>query len=341
MECSIIIVTHNSADDIVECVESVLDQSFDREYEVLIADNGSTDGTPDIVRQRFSNRLVDVRVIELGHNYGAGGGGNRALGYANGKFIANLDPDTTVHRDWLRNLHRTIRETGIAAVHSCIFEPYHPEFYGLDREEYPDQRVLFDFTPFGFIDDHVVNAEPVDTLHVPGGAMMIDRSIAEDLDYLFDEEIPFPCDDLELGLRLNARGETVRFSPDAIVYHRQYQKGDFTDVTHLIEKYISYMEGRSNAFYKVLSTDEYVRFLPRLYVGYVLNVRVLRMSPILKSLGYPAAAALGAVAFVKSLLSNRKFREKRRRILSNRRRDMFHELKRLRPDYGTESTLKQ
>ena len=323
MDCSVVIVTYNSAKDIGTCLDSVLDQSFEGSYEVVVADNGSTDGTPDIVRDQYLGRYENVRLLELGHNYGAAGGGNRAFLETEGDYVANLDPDTTVHRDWLHHLHTAIEGTGVAVAHSCIFEPYHPQYAGLEREKYPDHRVVFEFTPFGFVEDHTVTPTPLETLHAPGGAMMIDRSVAEELDYLFDEDIPFPCEDLDLGLRLNALGETVLFVPDAILYHRQDQKQHIEEIRPLVDKYQSYMEGRSTAFYKTMTSDEYLRFLPRLLVGNVLNLRVMRISRLLKLIGYPAAMVLGTIALMKSLLANPQYADKRRAILSQRRKSIY------------------
>lgn len=324
MDCSVVIITYNSEGDIGPCLDSVLDQSFDGRFEVIVVDNGSIDGTRDIVRE-YTGRN-DVHLVELEKNYGAAGGYNRGLPHTTGETIVYLDPDTVVHRDWLRHLYEAVTESDAVAGHSCIFEPYHPEFEPKNREEYPARRNVFELNSLGFVEDHRITPQQFRTFELSGCSMIIERDAVERLEYLFDEEISFPIDDLELGLRLTTLGETVIFVPDSIVYHSQYQKSEITDFGFLLRKYLGTVEGCSNAFFKTMTMGEYVRFLPRFYLGCILKVRVMRVSPVIKLGLYAAAAVIALVAIAKSFVSNRRFVEKRNNIIADRQVNVYRTL---------------
>lgn len=94
---SILLLTWNSRDLVREAVESALAQSR-RADEILVLDNDSRDGTPDLVEALFGSR---VRLLSFPRNYGYGGGFNRGLRIAGGEFVLLLNPDVRLRPDFL------------------------------------------------------------------------------------------------------------------------------------------------------------------------------------------------------------------------------------------------
>ncbi len=92
MQVSIIIVNYNTKDFLKDCLKSVLEQTSDIEYEIIVSDNGSTDGSLDMLVQDFP----EVCVIKNGKNLGFGAANNRALDVAKGKYIFYLNSDTVL-----------------------------------------------------------------------------------------------------------------------------------------------------------------------------------------------------------------------------------------------------
>lgn len=84
---SAIIATYNRADIVGEAIESILGQTY-KNMEVLVVDDGSTDGTHEALR-RFGNRIRVVRQ----ENAGPGAARNRGIEVARGELIAFLDSD--------------------------------------------------------------------------------------------------------------------------------------------------------------------------------------------------------------------------------------------------------
>lgn len=87
VDVSVIIPTYNRAGLVVEAIESVLRQTAPPR-EIIVVDDGSTDGTPDALAS-FGDRIVAVRQ----ENQGVGGARNRALAMASGRYLAFLDSD--------------------------------------------------------------------------------------------------------------------------------------------------------------------------------------------------------------------------------------------------------
>ena len=71
MSVSVVVVSYNVRDHLVRCLEAVVD----RGHEVVVVDNASTDGTPELVRERFPS----VRLVELPENRGFGAGNNAGM----------------------------------------------------------------------------------------------------------------------------------------------------------------------------------------------------------------------------------------------------------------------
>ena len=90
MQLSIIIVNYNTRDFLKTCLNSIFEQTHDIEYEIIVSDNGSTDGSLEMLAKDFPT----VHVIANGQNLGFGAANNRGLDIAKGKYIFYLNSDT-------------------------------------------------------------------------------------------------------------------------------------------------------------------------------------------------------------------------------------------------------
>lgn len=90
MDVSIIIVNYNTKDLTRNCLRSVFEQTKGIDFEVIVSDNGSTDGSIEMIRTEFPQ----VVLIENNENLGFGTANNRALKVAKGKYVFYLNSDT-------------------------------------------------------------------------------------------------------------------------------------------------------------------------------------------------------------------------------------------------------
>lgn len=97
---SIIIVNYNGGEVLLGCLESLEKSSPSIAHEVILVDNCSTDGSPDLVEQRFPNVLL----IRQPQNRGFGAGNNVGARFAKGEFLFLLNPDTILSEDILPHL---------------------------------------------------------------------------------------------------------------------------------------------------------------------------------------------------------------------------------------------
>ena len=87
---SIIIVSYNTKELTHNCLKSVFEQTVNIDFEVIVSDNGSTDGSVEMIKKYFPQ----VALIENGANLGFGMANNRGLKVAKGKYIFYLNSDT-------------------------------------------------------------------------------------------------------------------------------------------------------------------------------------------------------------------------------------------------------
>jgi lipopolysaccharide biosynthesis glycosyltransferase/GT2 family glycosyltransferase len=100
MLVSVVIPVYNRKNFIRKCLESVLNQEFKGEYEVIVVDDGSTDGTVEIIKE-FSSR---VKLYLSPTNQGVSCARNQGVRLSQGKFVAMIDSDCIAYPDWLTEL---------------------------------------------------------------------------------------------------------------------------------------------------------------------------------------------------------------------------------------------
>lgn len=125
---SIIIPIHNTADYISDCLSSVLSQNYEN-FELLIIDDGSTDGSAEIC-EKFAESEPRIRLYK-NENHGVSFSRNFGMEQSCGDYITFIDSDDTVSPNYLSVLIDSLVSTGAdmsAAGHSCFTESGTPNF---------------------------------------------------------------------------------------------------------------------------------------------------------------------------------------------------------------------
>jgi GT2 family glycosyltransferase len=114
IDISVVIVSYHCRDQVLACVDSLANSRRARRIEVIVVDNGSTDGTIEMLQAR----APEVRLVPMGTNAGFSKANNVGIGRALGRYVLVLNPDTIVETgaidllaDWLDD-HP---EVGVAA----------------------------------------------------------------------------------------------------------------------------------------------------------------------------------------------------------------------------------
>ena len=210
---SVLIVNHNRADLLEECIESVLAQDH-RAIEVIVVDNGSMDGSEDVVRRLLDPR---VRFVGLPRNLGFAGGCNHGFKSSRGAWIALINNDAVAESNWLSSMVSTMKrhpEAGMCASRilfhesSIVDKAGHLIFWdGQNRGRGTGEN---DSDAFG---------REEEALFPDGCAALYRRELILQVRG-FDEDFFAYADDADLGLRARLLGWGCVYSPDAVVFHR-------------------------------------------------------------------------------------------------------------------------
>jgi GT2 family glycosyltransferase len=131
--CSVCIANYNGASVLEACLDSVFQQDFPHPLEVIVHDDASTDGSADIVTEKFPA----VRLIRSETNVGFCISNNRMVAAATGRFILLLNNDAALHKDALSSLYHCATEENVNGIISL------PQ-YDLQTGELIDIGSLFD-----------------------------------------------------------------------------------------------------------------------------------------------------------------------------------------------------
>jgi len=110
---SIIVVSYETREMTLECLRSVFAETRETEFELLVVDNASSDGSADAIEAEFGDRVRLIRSVE---NLGFAGGNNLAAEEARGELFLLLNPDTVVLRRAIDRLVAFARERPQAGI---------------------------------------------------------------------------------------------------------------------------------------------------------------------------------------------------------------------------------
>ena len=208
---SVIVVCSNAKEHLPACLESLHRQTYPN-VEVMVVDNGSTDGT----REYVESAHTWVRIHSTGTNLGYGPANNAAFSIAAGDYLAVLNPDTEVHPDFVTGLVDAIEQegAGLATSRICFFD---------DRRLVNACGNEIHLTAIGYCRGMGEPMERFDTnaqvASISGCAFMIRRDVIARIGG-FDDDYFMYAEDTDLSIRANLAGDRIVFAPRSIVYHK-------------------------------------------------------------------------------------------------------------------------
>lgn len=209
---SIVIPNWNGKRFLPACLNSlrVLDYPL---CEVIVVDNGSADGSVELIRMQYP----EVKLLTFENNTGFSVAVNAGICAALGEFIALLNNDTVVEANWISEMVRAMRQHPEIGSTACKMLAY-------------DDRSLLDGAGDGYprgglpgrIGHREIDRGQFDTpryiLGACGGAALYRRTMFEDVG-LFDEDYFAYLEDVDMGLRAQNAGYKCLYVPSAVMYH--------------------------------------------------------------------------------------------------------------------------
>ncbi len=208
---SVIIVNYNGRQYLERCLDTLL-PTLGPEDEVLLVDNGSTDGSPEWVERLFPS----VPIVHSPTNGGFGYGCNLAARHARGAYLVFLNPDTAVTPGWLEGLISALEAPGIALATPCILLMDDPE-----RVNTMGNDVHYTGLAFcrGIGAPRPLTGEIEDVPAISGAAFAVRREVWEALGGM-DPSFFLYVEDTDLSWRAWLSGYRCVVVPQSVVYHR-------------------------------------------------------------------------------------------------------------------------
>lgn len=225
-EISILIVSWNTIGLTTACLESIPRAVASRTtYEVVVVDNGSTDGSVEMLDAR-----AGVLLVENGRNVGYAAAVNQAYARSSGDLVLLLNSDIEFVPGSLELLTRFLREHPDAAGVGPLYlnpdgSPQHHHFRlptvemllgGTSAPLRRVPRVARSMRRYEMLDEEFTRPVRVEQ---PSASCLLLRRQVLPADHLLDEQFPIFFNDVELAYRLAQAGEELWVQPEARVYH--------------------------------------------------------------------------------------------------------------------------
>ncbi len=212
---SVLVVNWNGREFLADCICSVLRQTH-REIEIIVVDNGSRDGSVDVVREQFP----EVTLIENEENVGFPRALNQAIAASHGSWVLVLNPDTYIDRRFVEEaLESTRRDARIGGVSGKILR-FDGETVDSTGQFLRRDRRVFER---GYSEKDVGRFEREGyVFSVCGAVALYRREMLEDISTsgeYFDEDYFAFYEDLDVGWRANVLGWRCWYNPKAVAHH--------------------------------------------------------------------------------------------------------------------------
>lgn len=216
-ELSVIILNYNTKELLEDCLKSVKDHMDEVNMEVIVSDNSSTDGSPDMVRKKFPW----VKLIE-GPNEGFSKGNNRARPLVKGDMVLFLNPDTIVHDNVFAWTVRYLKEHPDVGAVTCKLVLANGKMDKDIRRRFPTPWIAFQHLVLGMNKAYWYEDMPEDATHtveaIQGAFFLTWKKILDKVGW-FDPEYFFDGEDVDLCYQIHKAGYKLVYYPDTYVTH--------------------------------------------------------------------------------------------------------------------------
>jgi GT2 family glycosyltransferase len=248
MKLSVVILCWNDLKVIGDCLRSIFTETDSTEFEVIVSDNGSTDGSIEFIRENYPQ----VRLIENGRNLRFAKANNVGIRASRGEYVLIMNPDTVIHEDALDTMVKFAEAHPEAGAVGC-------RVLNSDGSNQESARPLpsirsawiaaLYLKPLGYLSDWFHpgiyvgwKGETQRSVGWLSGCFILLRG-----DLLrrlggFDEQFFYYCEDKDLCHRVGEAGYSVIYTPEATITHLggQSTQGRFPALTFALDSEVTH-----------------------------------------------------------------------------------------------------
>ncbi|MFC1625534.1 glycosyltransferase family 2 protein [Patescibacteria group bacterium] len=216
-ELSIIILGYNTKALLDDCLSSIKKHSDEVSLEVIVSDNASSDGSVDMVREKYP-----WAKLTQGPNVGFSKGNNRARKLTRGKMVLFLNPDTKINKNVLKETTNYLKKYRDVGALSCKLVLPSGKLDKDARRRFPTPGIAFAKLFLGngrkyWYED--ISANKVHEVDAIEGAFILTWKKILDSVGWFDEDYFFNGEDIDLCWKIRQKGWKIIYYPKVFIYH--------------------------------------------------------------------------------------------------------------------------
>lgn len=257
---TVVIPNYNGINYIENCLKSILSSTV--EVKVLVVDNGSTDGSKEVVKSSFGN----VEMVEMQKNTGFCHACNEGIRKSDTEFVMLLNNDTKILPDTIERLEKDMDEYPKAMA-------FQAKMVSMNNPDITDSAGDY-YCALGWAFARGKD-KPSNRYHgikkvfsACGGASLYRKSFLDDIGLLDENHFAY-LEDVDLGYRGNIRGYGSYVDEDASVYHAG---SAFSGSRHNEFKVSLSSKNSIYLIYKNMPVLQIILLLPFLLIGYLIKI---------------------------------------------------------------------
>ncbi|MDR0836160.1 MAG: glycosyltransferase family 2 protein [Tannerella sp.] len=220
MKSSVVILNWNGEKLLEQFLPSVIANTPAEIAEIVVADNGSTDNSRSLLKEKFPA----VKLIFLDKNYGFAGGYNKAIEFVDSEYVVLLNSDVEVTPDWIEAPLKILdNEANIAAVQPKVLSQRNKDFFEyagaaggfMDKYGYPFCRGRI----FSEVEKDTGQYDTETDILWATGACLFIRTEVYKKEGGLDANFFAHQEEIDMCRRLRSRGYRIVYTPQSVVYH--------------------------------------------------------------------------------------------------------------------------
>ena len=212
---SVVVLTYNNLELNKRCINSILTKTAYADYELIIVDNQSTDGTIEYLKELEKKQISNVKIIFNEANSGFAGGNNLGIKAATGEYVLLLNNDTVVTRGWLTAMAKHLENNPKLGMCNPVTNSIGNE--SMIKVDYSGEQEMHEFA-YAYTGQNM-NKEYTDVDRLPLFATLISRKVIDQVGMLDVNYKVGMFEDDDFTAAVQSAGYDIVIVEDAFIHH--------------------------------------------------------------------------------------------------------------------------